>query len=86
MKNKNPELVQELFEDINLETIKEDYKKLYLPMYKKCLNYLVKCAEMSANNEQEKIIKLSIEAEKAQKAEEKFNKLKKQITDNSKGR
>ena len=86
MKQKNPEIFEIMMKDINLDEIKAYYEIEYLPLYKKCLNYLVQCAEASAENEIEQRRKLEEEIKTTHINEQKFKTIKKKIVDNSKGR
>lgn len=57
------QIVNTLLENVNLTHLQNFYKKIYVPIYKNCLNYLYKCTEFSTNQENENLRKLQEEIE-----------------------
>lgn len=86
MKTKNPEIFEEMMNDINLDEIKAYYELEYLPLYKKCLNYLAECAKVSVAKEQADRKTFNAQINKSYKTEQKIKKLSEEITNTSKGR
>ena len=86
MKKQNPEVFQEMMNDINLDEIKQYYEQEYLPLYKKCLNYLAECAKVSVAKEQADRKTFNAQINKSYKTEQKIKKISEEITNTSKGR
>ena len=77
---------ENLLADLNLETIMMDYKKEYLPSYKKCISYLTECAKTSIIHEQQEIKQMQNKILCSKEAIAGLTNIQKTLVDTSKGR
>ncbi|MBE7074676.1 MAG: hypothetical protein E7376_01690 [Clostridiales bacterium] len=82
----NTSLATIVVKDINYDEAKKDYEEKFLPTYKKCLNYLVECAKVSALHEAEIRKNYQKQIQKSNDRTKEIEEAKKIVVDTTKGR
>ncbi|MBQ7884553.1 MAG: hypothetical protein IJ318_00445 [Clostridia bacterium] len=86
LQEKNPEALQALLGDVTAQQLSHDYETLFLPTYKKMLDFLVKSARVSVAHN--KALERNLQKQRTKALEEvrEIEEIEKQIIDTSKGR